>query len=166
MKSFRWRFSPHFLLISLFFSLLAGEGTPRSAGADPLPDDRALLQGVKRLAAVFDVRVAELDRLLFSLGLVSETWEGVKGQKVSPRFVVTVRGSAVRFFTRGGITPELSRRLSDLREKGVQVQVCSVALRMADLDREEVVPEVTVAGNVLISQIALQRRGYSIVTLN
>lgn len=166
MTSFHWRFSFHFLLIPLFLSLLATWGAPRPAGADLLPDDRALLQGVKRLSAVFDVRVAELDRLLFNLGLVSETWEGVKGRKVSPRFIVTVRGAAVRFFTRGEITPELTRRLSDLRGKGVQVQVCSVALRMADLDREEVVPEVTVAGNVLISQIALQRRGYSIVTLN
>lgn len=134
--------------------------------ASPPADDRVSLKGIRRAEAVFDLRATDLDRLLFNLGLVEETWEGMKRQGVTPRFVVTVRGPAVRLFTRDGMTPDLAQQISALRKKGVRIEVCSVALRIAGVDTGDVVPDVAVVGNVLISQIALQKRGCPLVTLN
>jgi len=134
--------------------------------ASPPADDRVALKGIRRAEAVFDLRATDLDRLLFNLGLVEETWEGMKRQGVTPRFVLTVRGPAVRSFTRDGMTPDLAEQISSLRKKGVRIEVCSVALRIAGVDTGDVVPDVAVVGNVLISQIVLQKRGYPLVTLN
>jgi len=131
-----------------------------------VPDDRFALKGLKQTKAIFDVRLAELDKLLFNLGLVKETWEGINNQKVKPTLIVSLRGPAVKLFTRDQAPPELKELLTDLKKKGVRVEICSVATRVFKVDNSQLLPDVILVGNVLTSQIAWQNKGYALITLN
>lgn len=155
-------------LFALFAAVLfLLQNIPVALGADSrLPDDRIALKGLKQARAIFDVRLAELDKLLFNLELVKETWEGINGQGVKPTLIVTLRGPAVRLFTTDQAPPELRELLSNLRSRGIRLEICSVATRVFKVDTSKLVPEVLLVGNVLTSQIAMQNKGYALITLN
>lgn len=150
-----------FVLLSLLIiglPLCAEAREPHRGGRD--------LQRSRTIRSVFDLRAADADRLLFNLRLVKETWEGMKGKGMDPRFVVTIRGGAVRSLTREEMTSELAELLADLRSRGIRVEICRVALRVAGVEEGVVVPGVEKVDNVLISQIFLQRRGYALIVLS
>lgn len=157
---FRFWLAACLLTLSLVCPLL-------SSSADAAtPDDRFALKGLKQAKAVFDVRLAELDKLLFNLGLVLETHEGLSSQKVRPVLVITLRGPAVKLFTREQAPKELLDLLHELQAKGVRIEICSVATRVFTVDNSRLVPDVILVGNVLTTQIALQNKGYALITLN
>jgi len=131
-----------------------------------VPDDRVALKGLKQARAIFDVRLAEADKLLFNLGLIKETWEGIAAQGVKPTLVVTLRGPAVKLFTKQQASEELLAVLHDLQRKGIRIEICSVATRIFKVDNAQLVPEVILVGNVLTSQIAWQNKHYALITLN
>ena len=153
------------LILSILFWLVAVSPCPVLADST-IPDDRAALKGLKQVRVIFDVRLAELDKLLFNLGLIKETWEGINSQAVKQTTVVTLRGPAVRLFTKDQAPPELLELLTDLKQKGIRVEICSVALRVFKVDTRQLVPDVILVGNVLTTQIAMQNRGYALITLN
>lgn len=130
------------------------------------PQDRAALKGLKQAKAIFDVRQSELDKLLFNLGLIKETWEGIHQQGVTPRLIVTLRGPAVRLFTKEQATDELVELLTELKQYGVRIEICSVATRTFRVENRQLIPDVLLVGNVLTSQIGWQNKGYALVTLN
>lgn len=146
-----------FLALSIGISSFADAREPHRGGRK--------MQLSRTSRSVYDVRVADTDRLLFNLRLVKETWEGMKGKGMDPRFVVTIRGGAVRSFTREEMTAELAELLADLRSRGIRVEICRVALRVSGVEEQLVVPDVEKADNVLISQILLQNRGYALIVL-
>lgn len=148
----------------LLLSLLAL--VPVSSVAETAPHDRLALAGLKQAKAIFDVRQSELDKLLFNLELVKETWEGIKRQGVKPQLIVTLRGPAVRLFTTDQAPQELRELLADLKQKGIRVEICSVATRTFKVENRQLIPDVILAGNVLTSQIGWQNKGYALVTLN
>ncbi|MDK9718474.1 MAG: DsrE family protein [Trichlorobacter sp.] len=149
---------------TLFLSLL---GLPAIIHADnTVPDDRFALKGLKQTRAIFDVRLAELDKLLFNLGLIKETYEGISNQKVKPTIIVSLRGPAVKLFTKDQAPPELKELLADLKKKGIRVEICSVATRVFKVDNTQLLPDLFLVGNVLTSQIAWQNKGYALITLN
>jgi intracellular sulfur oxidation DsrE/DsrF family protein len=153
------------LTIAAVFCILTG--TPVLLHADvPQPDDRVALKGMKQAKAIFDVRLADLDKLLFNLALIKETHEGISNQKVKPQLMVTLRGPAVRLFTRDQAPEELKELLNDLKQKGIRLEICSVATRVFKVDNRQLLPDVTLVGNVLTSQIAMQNKGYALITLN
>lgn len=153
------------LLLSLVFCLVTVAPYPVLADR-AMPDDRVALKGLKQARVIFDVRLAELDKLLFNLGLIKETWEGMNAQAVKPVMIVSLRGPAVRLFTRDQAPPELLELLTDLKQKGVRIEICSVATRVFKVDNRQLVPDVILVGNVLTSQIAMQNKGYALITLN
>ena len=153
------------LLLGMLFCMSAVFPSPLRAD-NIAPDDRTALQGLKEARVIFDVRLAELDKLLFNLGLVKETWEGMNSQGVKPTMIVTLRGPAVRLFIREQATRELLDLLADMKKKGVRIEICSVATRVFKVDNRQLVPEVVLVGNVLTSQIAMQNKGYALITLN
>lgn len=155
------------VLVFAFAMLISLFGLSSVAHADStLPDDRFALKGLKQVNAIFDVRLADLDKLIFNLELIKETWEGINNQKVKPNLIVSLRGPAVKLFTKGQATPELKELLVELRQKGIRVEICSVATRVFKVDNTQLLPELILVGNVLISQIAWQNKGYALVTLN
>jgi len=152
------------LVSTLLLALLA---LPAAIHADStLPDDRFALKGLKQAHAIFDVRLAELDKLLFNLKLVKETWEGISSQKVKPTMIVSLRGPAVKLFTKEQAVPELKDLLNDLKQKGIRIEICSVATRVFKVDNAQLLPDLLLVGNVLTSQIAWQNKGYALITLN
>jgi len=139
---------------------------PVTSAAETAPHDRVALAGLKEAKAVFDVRQTDLDKLLFNLELIKETWEGIKRQAVTPKLLVTLRGPAVRLFTTDQAPQELTELLADLRHKGIRVEICSVATRTFKVENRRLIPDVILVGNVLATQIAWQNKGYALVTLN
>jgi len=155
------------LLIVTSIMLFVGAVSPTLTHADnTVPNDRAALKGLKQARAIFDVRLAELDKLLFNLGLIKETWEGINAQGTKPKLIITLRGPAVRFFTKDQITDDLKELLTELKALGVRIELCSVATRVFKVDNHQLVPDVMLVGNVLTSQIAWQNKGYALITLN
>lgn len=155
------------LLIVASTLLLLGAASPTLTHADTtVPNDRAALKGLKQARAIFDVRLAEMDKLLFNLGLVKETWEGISAQGTNPKLIITLRGPAVKFFTKDQITADLKELLKELKALGVRIELCSVATRVFKVDNSQIIPDVILVGNVLTSQIAWQNKGYALITLN
>lgn len=153
------------IAIAAVFCILTG--TPALLyGSSSVPDDRAALKGMKQAKAIFDVRLADLDKVLFNLELIKETWTGISAQKVKPQLIVTLRGPAVKLFTRDQATDELKELLNALRQKGIRIEICSVATRVFKVDNRQLLPELQLVGNVLTSQIAMQNKGYALITLN
>ena len=153
------------VLVSTLLLSLTGLPAAVHAGST-LPDDRFALKGLKQTRAIFDVRLADLDKLLFNLGLIKETWEGMSAQKVKPTMIISLRGPAVRLFTKEQAVPELKELLTDLKQKGIRIEICSVATRIFKVDNAQLLPDLVLVGNVLTSQIAWQNKGYALITLN
>lgn len=139
---------------------------PVTSVAETTLHDRVALAGLKQAKAIFDVRQTDLDKLLFNLGLINETWEGIKRQGVTPKLLITLRGPAVRLFTTDQAPPELREILAELKHKGIRIEICSVATRTFKVENRQLIPDVILVGNVLTSQIAWQNKGYALVTLN
>ncbi|MGE3551003.1 MAG: hypothetical protein AB7I29_14030, partial [Geobacter sp.] len=74
---------------------LAALAVPAS-GAEKAPLDRVALQGVKVGKGVFDINLADAQRLPLYLGVIEETLDGLKAQGVKPELVVAFRGTAVK----------------------------------------------------------------------
>jgi intracellular sulfur oxidation DsrE/DsrF family protein len=137
-------------------------------------DDRAALGGLKEAKVAFDITVGDPKRLLSVLNVIDETRESLARQGVAPRFVLTFRGPATALISTGGskIKPEdretqakIAAGLRQLRgAAGIEgVEQCSVALRLADVKPEHVMPEVKIVGNSWISLMAYQARGYAYI---
>ena len=56
--------------------------------------------------------------------------------------------------------------LTDLKQKGIRIEICSVATRIFKVDNAQLLPDLVLVGNVLTSQIAWQNKGYALITLN
>jgi intracellular sulfur oxidation DsrE/DsrF family protein len=153
-----------FFISVLFFMLITSTATIHAETT--VPNDRSALKGLKQAKAIFDVRLADLDKLLFNLGLIKETWEGLNEQKVKPTLIVTLRGPAVKLFTKDQAPKELVELLTELKKQGIRIEICSVATRVFKVDNTQLIPEVILVGNVLTSQIAWQNKGYALITLN
>lgn len=129
------------------------------------PDDRDALRGVKRAKVIFDVRVPDQEKLLFNLNLIGETYDSLKHQGVQPRMVVSFRGPGVKLLTKeaAGQSTEI---LQELLKKGIKIEVCSVALRVFKVAAGDLIPEVSVVGNVFNSFIGYQNKGYALIVIN
>ena len=59
------------------------------------PDDREALAGLTVAKVIFDVRVADVDKLVFNLRLFDETLEGMVAQGIKPDMIIAFRGPSV-----------------------------------------------------------------------
>ena len=48
------------------------------------PNDSDALQGLTRAKVIFDVRVPDIEKLIFNLALINETFDGMAAQGVKP----------------------------------------------------------------------------------
>lgn len=124
------------------------------------------LAGLKTAKVVFDVRVADLDKLVFNLQLFSETLEGIVAQGVKPEMVVTFRGSTVKLLTAAALDDEALELIRALKKKGVQFEACAVAMRVTKADSAGLVPEIKLVTNVFLSLIGYQNKGYAMIAIN
>ena len=149
-------------VVVLFFSL-SGKG---SALGDGAPNDREALGGLDTGKVVFDIRISDPEKLIFNLELIKETFEGMQRQGVKPVMIATFRGPGVKLLSRGGTTDEIRDLVAELKKKGVRMEVCAVATRVFKVDNSALIPDVVLVGNVLISLIGYQNKGYALVPAN
>jgi len=130
------------------------------------PDDREALSGLKTAKVIFDVRVADLDKLVFNLSLFDETLDGMVAQGVKPNMIVAFRGPGVKLLTATALDDEAIALFQTLKKKGVRFEACAVAMRVFKADPSKLIPEVKLVANVLNSFIGYQNKGFAIITIN
>lgn len=136
------------------------------AHAAQQPDDREALSGLKSAKVIFDVRVADLEKLIFNLELFDETWEELVAQGVKPEMVIAFRGAGVKLLTMTAVDEEALDLIRELKKRGVRLEACAVALRIFKVDPAGLLPEVKLVGNVLNSLIGYQNKGYAMIAIN
>jgi intracellular sulfur oxidation DsrE/DsrF family protein len=130
------------------------------------PDDREALAGLKSSKVIFDVRVPDLEKLVFNLKLLNETFEGQLLLGVKPKMIVVFRGPGVKLLTTAALDDEALELLRLLRRKGVRLEACAVAMRVFKVDPAGLVPEVKLVANVFNSLIGYQNKGYASIVIN
>ena len=130
------------------------------------PDDRDALQGLTSAQVVFDVRVPDIDRLVFNLGLINETYDGLVAQGVKPSMVVTFRGPGVGLLASSAPDADAHDLFKALKARGVRFEVCAVAMRVFKADPAQLIPEVKLVANVFNSMIGYQTKGYALIAIN
>ena len=134
--------------------------------AESQPNDREALAGLTSAKVIFDVRVADLEKLVFNLKLFNETLEGMTAQGVKPAMVVTFCGPTVKILNAAALDEEARDLFRALTKKGVQFEVCGVAMRILKADPAGLIPEVKLVANVFNSLIGYQNKGYAMIAIN
>jgi intracellular sulfur oxidation DsrE/DsrF family protein len=130
------------------------------------PVERGALAGLKSAKVIFDVRIADLDKLVFNLKLFQETLEGIESKGIKPSMVIAFRGPGVKLLTAAALDEEAVDLFRTLKKKGVRFEVCSVAMRTFQADPAGLIPEVRSVENVFISLIGYQNKGYAMIAIN
>ena len=104
------------------------------------PDDREALAGLKSAKVIIDVRVPDLEKLVFNLNLFNETFDGLVAQGVKPEMIVVFRGPGVRFVTAGTLDEDARDLFRQLKRKGVRFEACAVAMRVFKVDPAGLIP--------------------------
>jgi intracellular sulfur oxidation DsrE/DsrF family protein len=130
------------------------------------PDDREALAGLKSARVIFDVWVADLDKLAFNLRNFSETYDGIAAQGVKPEMIVVFRGPGVRLLTAAALDEDARDLFRELKKKGVRFEACAVAMRIFKADPAGLIPEVKLVANVFNSLIGYQNKGYATIAIN
>ena len=158
-----------YLLLVLIF---AGIPLP-GLNAAPL-DNRDALQGLAVTRAVFDINQGDPKILALRLRLIDETYRQLVDANADPHFVLTFRGQASFFLTRGGrhIAPEdlplkqeIEELLKRLKAYGMPLEQCAIAARLLEIDTNDFLPEIKVVANGYASLIGYQNRGYAFIPM-
>lgn len=143
-------------------------------GVEKAPLDRVALQGVKVGKGLFDINLSDAQKLPLYLGVIKETYAGLKAQGVKPDFVVAFRGTAVKLVSseRANLSAEQKEALleadaliKELAKAGVRFEACAVATRLFGVENENILPQVKVVGNTFISLIGYQSKGYALIPI-
>jgi len=130
------------------------------------PNDHDALIGLKQAKVVFDVRVPDTDKLIFNLGLINETLDGLMSQGVKPTMVVTFRGEGVKLLASPALDPDARDLFKAMKGRGVRFEVCAVAMRVYKANPAGLIPEVKLVANVFNSLIGYQNKGYAMIAIN
>ncbi|MDD3816212.1 MAG: DsrE family protein [Desulfocapsaceae bacterium] len=130
------------------------------------PVDNGALAGLETAKVIFDVRLADLDSLIFNLKLMDETWEGIATQNVKPEMIVAFRGPTVKLLTSAELDEEARHLFRLLKKKGVRFEACGVAMRIFKVAPAGLIPEIKLVANVFNSLIGYQNKNYAIIVIN
>lgn len=132
-------------------------------------DDFADIHTVK---AVWDVTTGNEKVFLDRMALIKTTAADLQKRGIRPDFVIVLRGKASRFATKSlkgtkfakELIPDMNKAQSALRnlqKNGTQVEICSIAMRRANIKSDNVQPFAVIQKNVLENLIVLQNKGYA-----
>lgn len=136
------------------------------------PLDRVALQRVKVGKGLFDINLGDATKLPLYLGVIKETYTGLKRQGVKPDFVIAFRGTAVKLISSERANFSLEQKeallesdalIKELAAMGVKFEACAVATRLFGVENKNILPQVTVVGNTFISLIGYQSKGYALI---
>lgn len=151
------------LVVVIVITLLAS--SPLRAAQIPDNGGEAF-SGLKKADVIFDLRVPDLEKLIFNLNLINETFEGILKRGLKPHFVLAFRGPGVKLLTASVIDTEALELIRALKKKGVRIEVCAVATRTFNVDNSGIIPEARLVANVFHSLIGYQNRGYAMIAIN
>ena len=143
-------------------------------GVSSLEAQTAGAMRLKEAKVAFDITAGDAKRLLGILNVIDETRETFVKQGVTPRFVLAFRGPATLLVqsNQEKIKPEdretvqkIATKLKQLKAApGVEsVEQCSVAMRLVEVKKEHVMPELTIVENSWVTLIGYQARGYAYI---
>ncbi|HEY3400001.1 MAG TPA: DsrE family protein [Geothrix sp.] len=142
--------------------------------AQAAPKDTAALKGLRVGKGIFDINLAAPEKLPLYLGVIKETFAGMKAQGVKPDLIVVFRGPAVKLVSceRDAFSPEQKASLErsdaliqELAGLGVRFEACAVATRIFQVDQEDLLPQVKAVGNTFVSLIGYQAKGYGMIPI-
>jgi len=140
------------------------------ATATAAPDDRDALNGVKTGKVIFDVNMAEAEKMTLYLRVIRETVDDLRRQGVTPDVILAFRGLSVRLVStdREQMPLEdfphldtIADQLADLRAQGVRMEACSVATRLFNIDNATLLDGIKPVGNTFVSLTGYQAQGYA-----
>jgi len=140
-----------------------------------IPGNSRALAGLTAVGVIFDVNVGNPQKLLLRLKLIEETVTGILKENVSADVVVAVRGGATHFMTRGekyisaedlSFKVQIQAQIKRLKELGYRLEQCAVAVRLLNVDPQDIIPEVPLVENGYISMVGYQNRGYAFVPMD
>jgi intracellular sulfur oxidation DsrE/DsrF family protein len=164
----------HRFLPGLMLLLLPG----LALAADvPRPDDTRSLQGIEEARILWDVTVADPDKLLARLGVIEQTYRDIERQGVTPRMLFGFRGGSVRLLTVNAADRNLEHaqallrihdKLAELQAlAGVErMEVCSIASRRAGITQADLVEPLVEVGNTFVTAAAYAQRGYARIKID
>lgn len=138
-------------------------------------DNNDALAGLDQTRAVFDINQGNPSLLNLRLKLVEKSWQQLHDNGLKPQFVLTFRGRASRFLTKGkgyvskpeeSFKSEIQERLRRLHGLGMPLEQCAIAAELSQIDTEDFIPEVTVVNNGYVSLIGYQNRGYAFIPMD
>ena len=134
-----------------------------------------LLDDLKAVKIVCDVNVGDAKLLVRRLELIDETYSQLLDAGVAPTIVVTFRGGASPFVTRGekyvdaAALPEkkaVQEWIELFRQHGFRLEQCGIAARAWKIDPADILPAVALVQNGYISIVAYQTRGYALLPMD
>lgn len=155
-------------LLTLLFLLV-----PSLLYAESLTNDRALA-GLNAANVIFDVNQGNPQILLVRLNLIEETVQGLVAGGVKGDVVVSFRGKASYYLTRGDeyiaedeatIKAKIQQQVKQLLQLGYRLEQCAVATRLLKIDNADIIPEVTLVSNGYVSMVGYQAKGYAMVPM-
>jgi intracellular sulfur oxidation DsrE/DsrF family protein len=138
------------------------------------PDDANALKGVTQGRVVFDINIAEPNKLPLYLTVIDQTISDLERQGVKPEVILAFRGKAVTLISTDYERIELTdlpavekaaEQLAALQKRGVRMEACSVATRLFGVDHSTLLPGIEPVGNTFVSLIGYQAQGYASIAV-
>ena len=155
----------------ILFAIGLVMGTGASAGD---PNDQNALAGITDGKALFDINLAQAEKVPLYLQVIQMTHSSLNKQGVTPDLIVAFRGPAVQFITRNrdGMEPEkgiildkIADQVRALKALGIRFEACAVATNLFQIDNASILPEIQVVGNTFNSLIGYHAKGYAAIPI-
>lgn len=169
-----YRSSINIYIFLLSFSFLFSSGF-LSAHANNIINEIKALSGLKEVRAIYDLKVSKPKRFSFFLEVIGKTYDEITEHGLHPKFVVAVRGPAIRFISNEiwsfsgedqKYLKEAAALITGLKQRGVRFEACSIAAGLFKIDQKTYLAGVTAVSNTFISLTGYQAQGYGLVPVN
>ncbi len=105
--------------------------------------------------------LSDLDKVDFVFGNIHNHYVGMGGPD-HVRIALVVHGPALKAFHQATATPEAVKRVTELRDQGLQLNACINTMRAQNVTLKDLLPGFIVAEKGGVVQLAeLQSQGYS-----
>lgn len=136
--------------------------------------NRAALEGLPQVKAVFDINQGNPNILKLRLQLIEKSYQQLKKAGIKPDFILTFRGKASFFLTAGmehiaiedrDVQKEIHALLEMFSNRDIPLEQCAIAANLAGIDYEDFIPQVEVVTNGYVSLMAYQNKGYAFIPM-
>ena len=144
-------------------------GFALAASQNALANDFA---DVKEAKTVWDITTGDEKIFTDRIGLIKLTAEMLTKRGIKPEFVLMIHGPAAKFVTKSvegtkfqketiASMQKIQSMMSDIKDNGAKIDVCSIALHRGEIKNENVMPFAVIEDNVWENTIILQNKGYA-----